>query len=95
MTKCFALCPDITGSASAPVCTFTIERFRARTVSLLFPECNAHLSWLLTDASFGTWIARNNLCQIQASGFVSVSRPPGARSGVGPSWLHSGDPADV
>lgn len=57
-----------------------------RKSGFVFPQCNAHLSWLLTDATCTTWVEINVSSLIEKRRLGSLIQRPIAGFALGPSW---------
>lgn len=60
---------------------------------LIFPQCNADLSWLLTDSACSTWAEINILSLIETLRIGSLAQRFIAGFYLGPSWLKAAAPA--
>lgn len=61
--------------------------------SLVFPQCSAHLSWLLTDATSTTWVKVNVSSVIEKRRLGSLIKRLIAGFDLGESWPEAAAPA--
>lgn len=61
----------------------------------VFPQCNAHLSWLLTDATCTTWVKVNVSSLIEKHRLGSITKRSVADFDLGPSRAQTAAPASL